>query len=233
MPIWSIMVFPALFTAGMSLVDTADSVLMVGAYGWAFTKPMRKLYYNLTITFASVLVALLVGGIEALGLDRAARRDCTAASGTRSTRLNDNFGASGLSDRRRVRRRVGRSALVYRAKGYDSLELARAQPQCHPERRRGMPVRPSTDDGGRRRSSRRRSCRGDVRRVPAVRKHAGDAGVQRPHQPGQSPARAASTPKSPASIAIPQSASPATRRHRWRPASQGRFPRKSQGPITD
>ena len=68
MPIWSIMVFPALFTAGMSLVDTADNVLMVGAYGWAFTKPIRKLYYNLTITFVSVVVALLVGGIEALGL---------------------------------------------------------------------------------------------------------------------------------------------------------------------
>jgi high-affinity nickel-transport protein len=70
MPIWSILVFPALFTAGMSIVDTTDSVLMVHAYGWAYTKPIRKLYYNLTITAASVLVALLVGGIEALGLVR-------------------------------------------------------------------------------------------------------------------------------------------------------------------
>jgi high-affinity nickel-transport protein len=68
LPVWSIMVFPALFTAGMSLVDTADGVLMLGAYGWAFTKPIRKLFYNLTITFISVLVAVLVGGIEALGL---------------------------------------------------------------------------------------------------------------------------------------------------------------------
>src|SRR4051812_7799852 len=66
--IWSIMVFPALFTAGMSLVDTADNVLMLGAYEWAVTKPMRKLYYNLTMTFVSVVVALLVGGIETLGL---------------------------------------------------------------------------------------------------------------------------------------------------------------------
>src|SRR6185312_3651345 len=66
MPIWSILVFPALFTAGMCLLDTTDSILMVGAYGWAFTKPIRKLYYNLTITFVSVVVALLVGGIEAL-----------------------------------------------------------------------------------------------------------------------------------------------------------------------
>ncbi len=68
LPIWSIMVFPALFTAGMSLIDTTDGVLMLGAYGWAFTTPIRKLYYNLTITLVSVLVAVLIGGIEALGL---------------------------------------------------------------------------------------------------------------------------------------------------------------------
>ena len=63
-----IMVFPVLFTVGMALVDTADSVLMVGAYGWAFLDPLRKLWYNLTITAASVLVAVLIGGIELLGL---------------------------------------------------------------------------------------------------------------------------------------------------------------------
>ena len=66
--IWSIMVFPALFAAGMSLIDTTDGVLMVGAYNWAFIKPMRKLYYNLTITFVSVVIAFLIGGIETLGL---------------------------------------------------------------------------------------------------------------------------------------------------------------------
>lgn len=63
-----VMVFPALFAAGMALVDTADSALMVSAYRWAFVDPMRKLWYNLTITGASVAVALLIGGIEALGL---------------------------------------------------------------------------------------------------------------------------------------------------------------------
>jgi nickel/cobalt transporter (NiCoT) family protein len=66
--VWSILVFPALFTAGMSLVDSSDSVLMVGAYGWAFTNPVRKLYYNLVITGFSVAVAVLVGAREALGL---------------------------------------------------------------------------------------------------------------------------------------------------------------------
>ncbi|MEJ2381796.1 MAG: HoxN/HupN/NixA family nickel/cobalt transporter [Gammaproteobacteria bacterium] len=68
LPVWSIMIFPALFTAGMALIDTTDSILMLGAYGWAFMKPMRKLFYNITITAVSVVVAVLVGGIETLGL---------------------------------------------------------------------------------------------------------------------------------------------------------------------
>jgi nickel/cobalt transporter (NiCoT) family protein len=64
----TVMIFPALFMAGMTLVDTTDSVLMVGAYGWAFLNPIRKIWYNLTITAISVVVALMIGGIEALGL---------------------------------------------------------------------------------------------------------------------------------------------------------------------
>jgi high-affinity nickel-transport protein len=60
MHIWSILVFPALFTAGMSLIDTTDGILMLGAYGWAFLTPVRKLYYNLTITAVSVIVALII-----------------------------------------------------------------------------------------------------------------------------------------------------------------------------
>lgn len=68
MSIWTILVFPALFTAGMSLMDATDSILMTRAYGWAFVNPMRKLWYNLTITAASVVVAIFIGGIEALGL---------------------------------------------------------------------------------------------------------------------------------------------------------------------
>jgi len=64
LPVWAILIFPALFTVGMSLVDTTDGVLMLGAYGWAFLKPERKLYYILAITSASVVVAVVVGGIE-------------------------------------------------------------------------------------------------------------------------------------------------------------------------
>ncbi|MHB8254913.1 MAG: HoxN/HupN/NixA family nickel/cobalt transporter [Acidiferrobacter sp.] len=60
--------FPVLFAAGMSLLDTTDGILMLSAYGWAFMKPIRKLYYNVTVTSVSVVVALLIGGIETIGL---------------------------------------------------------------------------------------------------------------------------------------------------------------------
>lgn len=62
------MVFPVLFTVGMALVDSLDNVLMVNAYGWAFADPLRKLWYNVTITAVSVVIAFLIGGLEALGL---------------------------------------------------------------------------------------------------------------------------------------------------------------------
>lgn len=68
MSVWTLLLFPALFAAGMSMIDTLDGMLMVGAYGWAFLKPIRKIYYNLTITLTSVVVALVVGGIEVFAL---------------------------------------------------------------------------------------------------------------------------------------------------------------------
>ena len=70
MSLANVMVLPVLFTAGMSLVDTVDGMIMVGAYNWALLNPVRKLYYNLTITGVSVLVAVGVGAIEALALVR-------------------------------------------------------------------------------------------------------------------------------------------------------------------
>jgi high-affinity nickel-transport protein len=92
--LWSILVFPALFAAGMSLIDTTDSILMLGAYGWAFVKPIRKLYYNITITLVSVVVAFAVGGIEALGLV-AEQFHLTGRFWDFVGRLNDNFGTLG------------------------------------------------------------------------------------------------------------------------------------------
>lgn len=61
-----IIALPLLFAAGMSLMDTADGVFMTRAYGWAFSTPLRKLYYNLTVTGLSVVAALLIGSIELL-----------------------------------------------------------------------------------------------------------------------------------------------------------------------
>jgi high-affinity nickel-transport protein len=92
--LWSILIFPALFAAGMSLIDTTDNVLMLGAYGWAYVKPIRKLYYNLTITSVSVIVALAVGGIEALGL-LADRFHLRGRFWGMIGQLNDNFGTLG------------------------------------------------------------------------------------------------------------------------------------------
>ena len=95
LPLWSIMAFPALFAAGMSLIDTTDNILMLGAYGWAFIKPVRKLYYNMTITFVSVVVALVVGGIEALGL-LAGEFHWNGLFWNAVLKLNGNFGALGF-----------------------------------------------------------------------------------------------------------------------------------------
>ena len=67
-PIWSIMVFPLLFTSGMCLLDTTDGIVMLGAYGWAFVKPVRKLFYNMTITLVSFVIALLIGSLEAINV---------------------------------------------------------------------------------------------------------------------------------------------------------------------
>jgi high-affinity nickel-transport protein len=118
---WSILAFPALFTAGMSLIDTTDGILMLGAYGWAFVKPIRKLYYNLTITLVSVLVAVLIGGIEVLGLvgDQFALQgpfwDGIGA-------LNDSFGALGYLIIGLFVASWIVAALIYRLRGYRRLE---------------------------------------------------------------------------------------------------------------
>ncbi len=64
MPIIYVMVLPIMFTAGMTLLDTADSLLMLHAYNWAFKNLLSKIYYNLTITAVSILVAFFIGGIE-------------------------------------------------------------------------------------------------------------------------------------------------------------------------
>jgi len=122
MSIWSILVFPALFTAGMALVDTTDSILMLGAYGWAFVKPIRKLYYNMTITFVSVVVAVLVGSIEALGLV-GNQLGLTGPFWDGIGALNDNFGTIGYLIIAVFAVSWIGSIIIYRARGYDRLEV--------------------------------------------------------------------------------------------------------------
>jgi nickel/cobalt transporter (NiCoT) family protein len=118
-------VFPALFTAGMSLMDTTDGVLMLGAYGWAFVKPVRKLYYNLTITAVSVIVAVVVGGLEALNLigDQLGLTDGGGFWGAIGA-INDNFGILGYIIAGIFVLSWLVSFAVYRATRYDDIEVA-------------------------------------------------------------------------------------------------------------
>jgi high-affinity nickel-transport protein len=119
----SLLIFPALFTAGMALVDTADSVLMLGAYGWAFMKPIRKLYYNLTITAVSVLVAFLIGSVQALGLI-AEKLSLHGGLWDYVLMLNEEFGVLGYAIVALFIVSWMISAAVYRIKGYDRIDLA-------------------------------------------------------------------------------------------------------------
>ena len=122
---WQTMVFPALFTAGMALVDTVDSTLMVGAYGWASSHPIRKLWYNLTITLASVLVALLIGGIEALGLI-GDQLDLSGDFWDMIGKLNDNFSYLGFAVVGVFVLCWAGSALLYRLNRYHELDARRS-----------------------------------------------------------------------------------------------------------
>jgi len=117
-----LLVFPALFTAGMTLIDTTDGVLMLGAYGWAFMKPIRKLYYNLTITAVSVIVAVLIAGVETLGLIGGAF-ELQGPFWTAINSLNDNFGALGYLIIAIFAASWLVSALIYRSMGYDRLDV--------------------------------------------------------------------------------------------------------------
>jgi high-affinity nickel-transport protein len=121
LPIWCLLLFPALFTAGMCLVDTADGILMLGAYGWAYVHPVRKLYYNLTITSVSVLVAVLVAGIETLGII-GERFALHGALWNAVGAMGDHFGVIGvLIVGVFIASWIG-STIIYRVMGYEALE---------------------------------------------------------------------------------------------------------------
>ena len=120
--LWSIAVFPVLFAAGMSLIDTTDNILMLGAYGWAYIKPIRKLYYNLTITSVSVVVALVVGGIEALGL-LGGQLHLQGVFWGFIVRLNSNFGVLGYCIIAIFALAWIVSIAIYKLRRFEDLEL--------------------------------------------------------------------------------------------------------------
>jgi high-affinity nickel-transport protein len=122
MSVWSILAFPALFSAGMSLIDTTDGILMLGAYGWAFVKPIRKLYYNLTITIVSAIVALFIGGIETLGLI-GGEFNLQGWFWNRMADLNNNFGTLGYGIIGIFALAWIISTIVYRIKRLDDVEI--------------------------------------------------------------------------------------------------------------
>jgi high-affinity nickel-transport protein len=126
MSFWAILIFPLLFAAGMTLMDTADSAMMTGAYGWAFVNPVRKLWYNLTITCASVMVAIFIGTLEALGIV-ADRFSLDTMPWSTVRHLNNDIADLGYIV-------VGifvaswlLSTFIYRIKGYHEMDLAIAR----------------------------------------------------------------------------------------------------------
>lgn len=121
--IGTVLVFPLLFAAGMALVDTLDGILMLGAYEWAFVKPIRKLYYNIVITLVSALVALVIGGIQTIGLV-SEKLGLTGAPWSMVRTLGEHFNDLGFAI-------IGLFAacwlvswLVYRWKRIDEIEVA-------------------------------------------------------------------------------------------------------------
>ncbi len=122
LPVIDILIFPLLFTAGMSLLDTTDGVLMLQAYGWAFVKPMRKLYYNMIVTLISVLVALVIGGIEVLGIV-SGQLKLHGGVWDASASISGQFGTLGFIIAGIFIVAWAVSALVYKLKRYDELEV--------------------------------------------------------------------------------------------------------------
>lgn len=124
--VWSILVFPALFTVGMSLIDSTDGVLMLRAYGWAFVKPIRKLYYNFTVTLISVAVAIVIGTIEILALI-GGRLRLAGSVWEAARRASEHFGSLGYLVIAIFIGCWALSMVIYRIKGYE-LEAGPSAP---------------------------------------------------------------------------------------------------------
>lgn len=104
----------------MSLIDTTDNILMLGAYGWALAKPIRKLYYNITITLVSVLVAFMVGAVESMGL-LATRFNLTGTFWLLVTKLNKNYSLLGYCIIALFVACWTGSILIYKWRGFEQI----------------------------------------------------------------------------------------------------------------
>jgi nickel/cobalt transporter (NiCoT) family protein len=128
-PVAYILILPLLFAAGMSLIDATDGILMLGAYGWAYIKPIRKLYYNLNITLVSVIIAFGIGGIEVLSI--VAER-LGLHGGLWDSIANLDFGLIGVGIVLVFLLSWGISTAIYRWKRYDDLPVDRPKAGLSP-----------------------------------------------------------------------------------------------------
>ncbi len=131
-PVALILVLPLLFAAGMATIDATDGIMMLGAYGWAYVKPIRKLYYNLNITLVSVIIAFVVGGIEVLAI---VADEFGLSGGIWSLVTGLDFGLVGIGIIVVFLASWGISTLIYRWKGYDDLVSIPAAPRADLDRR--------------------------------------------------------------------------------------------------
>jgi high-affinity nickel-transport protein len=138
-PFYVIILLPLLFAAGMSLADTTDGVMMLGAYGWAFVKPIRKLFYNMTITLVSVLVAVLIGGIETLQI---ISTQLNLTGGFWDFLNNMDIGVVGFGIIAIFVLSWGLSSLIYRLNRYDDLDVARPSGDAVHSITTGQPATP-------------------------------------------------------------------------------------------
>jgi nickel/cobalt transporter (NiCoT) family protein len=122
-PVVLILILPLLFAAGMATIDATDGILMLGAYGWAYIKPIRKLYYNLNITLVSVIIAFVIGGIEILSI---IAEEFGLSGGIWSAVSGLDFGLIGIGIIVVFLGSWVVSTLIYRWKGYDDLVVVRA-----------------------------------------------------------------------------------------------------------
>ena len=136
LPFYAILSLPILFAAGMCTFDTIDGCFMNFAYGWAFARPIRKVYYNITITGLSVIVAFLIGTIELLGL---LPSEINLRGGFWSFMANFNINTRRVHHRRDVRRNLGRRPLDLALRPCRS-EMGRSRAFVHGPRERRHPM---------------------------------------------------------------------------------------------